>query len=181
MEELNRIDRARALDHSFRNFDTNRMEIDKPIDERSLIAAASDPKTVPIQQLRNLHTENEHNDQQRVLQTWKSLANQLPKVSQHAPTPQPTQPTQAIQPPKKFNNRIMQTYADIVGDLRNFKKLPYSTNLKKLQMCFLGNNRSYVTVTTFLAFCILLIIIILICIGARNGRNGRNGRNYSTN
>lgn len=159
------LDQARRLDAYFRSPEfVDAQDINKPIDERSLIAAAADPNTIHPKDLAQLQARQAQQDQARVADVWASQAQRLPDL--------PTQPSMPqfqtlTPPPPKPKNKVMQTYADIIQDLKHFKSLPYKTNLQKVQACFFGDNRAYLTVTTFLAVCILIVIIVMLCIGCR--------------
>ena len=164
MESLKEIDNARKMDEYFRTMDMDRIPIGKPIDERSLVAAASDRNVVSMHHLQRLQEESTQNKKNRVQDTWSQMARSLPKdLSEPLAKELPSKPTLRSDIPKR-KHILLQTYQDIANDLRNFKKLPYKTNLEKLGACFFGNNRSYLSITTFIAICIILIVILFFCI-----------------
>ena len=175
MSGLQEIERARQLDRHFRTMDLSQVPIGKPIDERSLMAAASDPNAIEMDKMLRLHEQNERNSNQMIRNSWANQARNL-----GMPTVQ-TQPVQPVPEPRVGHevapvfptlptktNAVFQTYQDIVHDLKNFQDLPHKTNLQKLNACFLTNGRAYVSITTFIAFCILMIILVVICLGVRN-------------
>jgi hypothetical protein len=55
-------------------------------------------------------------------------------------------------------------------DIKNFKNLPQDTTLKKLDSCFMADNRVYVTISIIVAFLIILLVIILICLGSKKSK-----------
>jgi hypothetical protein len=176
MSGLQDIERARQLDRHFRTMDLSQVPIGKPIDERSLMAAASDPNAIEMDKMLRLHEQNERNSNQMIRNSWANQARGLAMPNGQKPYGQPeprvgheVAPVFPTLPAK--TNAVFQTYQDIAHDLKNFQYLPHKTNLQKLNACFLTNGRAYVSITTFIAFCILMIILVVICLGARNSRN----------
>ena len=169
MTSLQEFERIRQADAELRNMDMDDVPIGKPIDERSLIAAASDPNFVPMKKLKQIHEQTTQNRKQHVLNTWSKAANALPVHNPHSnrsdDLERPLTKKGPSIPQKK--HILLQTYQDIAHDLKNFKTLPYKTNLEKLGSCFFSNNRGYLSITTFVAICIILIIILLLCIRPR--------------
>lgn len=162
-QSLKEIEHARMLDRQFRTMDLTDLPIGKPIDERSLISAASDPNTIPMEKMKRLQEASKTNNVQRIKNTWSQMASRLPAttlVSNSNPVPELAPVIRSDIPQRK--NHLLKTYQDMATDLRNFKTLPYKTNLEKLGACFLGQ-RSYLSITTFVAICIVLIIILLLC------------------
>ena len=162
-QSLKEIEHARMLDHQFRTMDLTDLPIGKPIDERSLISAASDPNTISMDKMKRLQEASKTNNVQRIQNTWSKMASRLPATT---PASNST-PVQELAPVIRSDipqrkNYLLKTYQDMATDLRNFKTLPYKTNLEKLSACFLGQ-RSYLSITTFVAICIVLIIILLLC------------------
>ena len=167
-QSLKEIEHARRLDHEFRNMDLTDLPIGKPIDERSLISAASDPNTITMENMKRLQEATRKNSVQRVKNTWSQMASRLPATtpaSHSMPVPESAPVIRSDIPQRK--NYLLKTYQDMATDLRNFKTLPYKTNLEKLSACFLGQ-RSYLSITTFVAICIVLIIILLLCFRRRS-------------
>lgn len=166
MASLREMEHARRMDAQFRTMDMDQIPIGKPIDERSMVAAASDPNVVSMQHLKQLHEQSKQHKKEQVQTTWSHLAGSLSTVSTTS-----AKPSKEIAPKPVLRTDIpqrkhvlLQTYQDIANDLRNFKTLPYTTNLEKIGACFLGNNRAYLSITTFVAICIVLIIVLLLCI-----------------
>lgn len=169
MASLRELKHARKMDAHFRTMDMDQIPIGKPMDERSMVAAASDPNAVSMQHLKQLHEQSKELKKKQVQTTWSQLAGSLSPVSPVSTTS--AQPSKEIVPKPVLRTDIpqrkhilLQTYQDIANDLRNFKTLPYKTNLEKIGACFLGNNRAYLSITTFVAICIVLIIVLLLCI-----------------
>lgn len=162
-QSLKEIEHARRLDHEFRTMDLTDLPIGKPIDERSLISAASDPNTIPMENMKRLQEATRKNSVQRIQNTWRQMANRLPATTPASPSmPVPASAPVIRSDIPQRKNHLLKTYQDMATDLRNFKTLPYKTNLEKLSACFLGQ-RSYLSITTFVAICIVLIIILLLC------------------
>lgn len=169
MASLRELKHARRMDAQFRTMDMDQIPIGKPIDERSMVAAASDPNVVSMQHLKRLHEQSKQHKKQQIQTTWSQLAGSLSRVS--PVSTKSVRPIKEIAPKPVLRTDIpqrkhvlLQTYQDIANDLRNFKTLPYKTNLEKIGACFLGNNRAYLSITTFVAICIVLIIVLLLCI-----------------
>lgn len=169
MTSLQEFERIRQADADLRNMDMDDVPIGKPIDERSLVAAASDPNVISIKKLKQIHEQTTQNHKQHVLNTWNKVANALPAHNLHSNSSDDLKQPLSKQSPSipQRKHILLQTYQDIAHDLKNFKTLPYKTNLEKLSSCFFSNNRGYLSITTFVAICIILIIILLLCIRPR--------------
>lgn len=159
------LERARRLDAQFRTMDFDKIPNGQMIDERSMLHAAADPNAIPMEEMKRIHDQNEQMKHRIVTQTWTNLSNTLPDLEQKNTPPRSVQ-IPNLEPVR--TNKVFQTYKDIAHDLTHFKDLPQKTNLQKLKTCFFDNGRSYVSVTSFLAFCIIMMIVIVIIIGARN-------------
>jgi hypothetical protein len=164
------LQKARKMDRYFREMDVLKMDNSKPIDERSLIAAASDPNVITMKELEDIQTYNAQLNRDNVANLWESHAMELepPQTARATRDVSPTGTPPPLPVMPVMPNNIVQTYRDIAGDLRNFSKLPYDTNLKKVQMCFLKDSRAYVSVTTVLIICLVVVIVVVACIGSRN-------------
>lgn len=161
------LERARRMDARLMDMDFDAVPVGQPIDERSLLAAASVKDIPTMAQLRDLHKTNKVANETTVQKSWSNHANTLPQVQEeHKQANIPVNPGIPDLVPKR-TNVVLQTYKDIASDLKNFRSLPQTTNLEKLKTCFFDNGRAYVSVTSFLAFCIIMIIVIVMCIGAR--------------
>lgn len=162
-----KLQHARKMNEHIMNMDFDTISPGKPIDEASLLAAASTPNAPSMEQLLNVHMTNKQISNKKINDYWNDAADQLPDIknntinqpvveSHHIPNLQPTQ-----------TNKIIQKYKEIFNDLKNLKNMPQSTFLKKMSACFLTNGRAYLSITTFVAFCIIIVIIILLCMGRR--------------
>jgi hypothetical protein len=166
------LERARHMDAKFMNMDFDAVPVGQPIDERSLLAAASIKNVPTMEQMLTMHNRSKQAHEAMIQKSWSNYANALPRVQEDTPSTRPsTRPSDSAPvfpdlAPKR-TNAVFQTYKDIAYDLKNFSSLPQKTILQKLQSCFFDNGRAYVSVTSFLAFCIIMIIVIVICIGAR--------------
>lgn len=157
------LDEVRQRENHF-YMDTPNISV--PMDERAAIQAMNDPRAVDMDTLRRIHTQSEESKRQHNTQRWEDMAQALPQITpQYNPqlnsTP-PIQPEHVFTSPKSAN-KLMQTYADIVTDLRNFKSLPQKTNLAKVEACFFKDNRVYVTVTTTAILILVLVVIVVFC------------------
>ncbi len=164
------MERARRMDAKLMNMDFDKIPIGQPIDERSLLAAASMKDIPTMTEMMDLHKNNKVAHDSMVQKSWSNHANTLPRVEGEIEPTVYTKPSTPLFPdltPQR-TNIVLQKYKDITSDLKNFKHLPQKTNLEKLQTCFFSDGRAYVSITSFLAFCIIMIIIIVICIGARH-------------
>ena len=74
------LERARQMDAQFMSMDFDAIPVGQPIDERSLISAASDPNTIPMAQMRKIHNQNERANTQNIRQTWSDMLKSLPSV-----------------------------------------------------------------------------------------------------
>ena len=169
MSSLHDFERVRQADANLRTMNLDDVPIGKPIDERSLITAASDPSFIPMKKMKQIHEQSGKNHKQSIRDAWSTLANSLPQHKPHSDNQQQphSNSSKILSNIPKRKHIILQTYQDIANDLRNFKTLPYKTNLEKLGSCFFSNNRGYLSITTFVAICIILIIILLLCIRPR--------------
>ena len=159
------FERAQRLDAQFRNMDFDAVPVGQPIDERSLLAAASDPNAIPMDKMKALHDRNKRRETDQINQLWSNQASALPDIT----TKQTVDPKHIAYPnlETQRTNVVLQKFKDIAHDLTHFKDLPQKTNLEKVQVCFFSDGRAYVSVTSFIAFCILMIIIVVICMGSR--------------
>ena len=142
-------------------------QVSVPIDEKAALAAMNDPRAVDMKTLRRIHAQAEQRESRQNVERWSSMAADLPPIEEEKQV-QVAQPVEAPKPVVLAKKRgpIVQTYADIAADLRNFKNLPQKTTLSKIQTCFFSDNRVYVTVTTVVVVILLLVVVIMLCLGA---------------
>lgn len=159
------LDHARKMDKQFRTMDILAMDTSAPIDERSLIAAASDPRAIPMHELKEIQRQNKQRDHEQVRSTWATRASNLhpldTEATPHDSTKTPSTLSTQFMPTS--TNHILQTYQSIFHDVKHFNSLPATTFLKKSQMCFLDGKRAYLSVGTFLLVCLLVVVLVLVC------------------
>ena len=168
MGDTHQLDHARQMDKYFRsNAFLDLYHSGAPIDERSLIDAANDPDVIPAQQLIEMQTKNAQIDKDHVKNYWANHASLLSDdFDDEDESKTPTRTNAPILPPptNASTNRLVRAYSGIVRDVKNFKNLPYDTNMEKLDACFLKDNRIYITVTSLVVVIILIVLIIVLCV-----------------
>lgn len=159
MDDLLNFEQVKSREESFFHQNPEDVQVTVGINERDMLAAMNDPRAIDRSSLIKLQKQDSMFQEKQQREFWSNMAQALPEVQD----PQKTQKPQ-LKPQIPRNKTMLQKMGH---DIKNFKNLPQPTTLKKVEACFMADNRVYVTISVIVAFLVILVIVILVCLGRK--------------